>query len=173
MLLVLQASDLSMKIPSSAAWVLIATLLTPACSTSVSPAASSTAPATLAKTCLELNFADDTVASAPMLIQFPTYTGSFAALPETQAAATSLYDAPMPLNIAYTPTTQGRAIISLQNYNTEATLTLYFTTPHSGQAQLSWKKQGAAPFTASAMFRLKDSPAERVRLVLPAFSAGM
>ena len=172
MLLVLQASDLSMKIPSSAAWVLIATLLTPACSTSASPGASSTAPATLAKTCLELHFADDTVASAPMLIQFPTYTGSFAALPETQAAATSLYDAPMPLNIAYTPTTQGRAIISLQNYNTEATLTLYFTTPHSGQAQLSWKKQGSAPFSASAAFSLKNAPTERVRLVLPAFSTG-
>lgn len=154
-------------------WGLMTAICTTACSTSAPPAASTTAPATLAKTCLELRFADAAAISAPMLIQFPAYDGPFAVLPEAETAtATTPYDAPMPLNISYAPTAQGRAAISLQNYNTKATLSLNFATPQSGQAQLTWKKQGAAPFTASATFSLRASPAERVRLILPAFPAG-
>lgn len=154
-------------------WGLMSALCTTACSTTAQEKAiAPTVPATLAKTCLELRFADAAAISAPMLIQFPAYDGPFAALPETQAPAASPYDAPMPLNISYSPTAQGHATISLQNYNTEATLALNFATPHSGQAQLTWKKQDAAPFTASATFSLKASPAERVRLILPVFPAG-
>lgn len=152
---------------------LMSAICTTACSTTAQEqAAAPTAPGTLAKTRLELSFADAAAVSAPMLIQFPAYAGPFAALPEAEAASASPYDVPMPLNISYTPTAKSRAVISLQNYSTEATLTLNFTTPHSGQAQLTWKKQGTAPFTASATFSLKNSTTERVRLVLPAFPAG-
>lgn len=153
--------------------VLLATI--PACTSAPQEktAPGATAPPTLAKTCLEVYFSGSSASSAPMLIQFPTYAGSFAALPEKDTeAATSPYDAPMPLNISYTPSAHSEAIISLQNYNTQATLALQFSTPHSGHAKLTWQQQGAAPFSANAPFTLKSSPSESVRIFLPAFPAG-
>lgn len=134
------------------------------------------APASLAGTYVELSFVEpgqDASLNEKMGIQFPLYDGTFAVLPENgMPPSASPEDASMPLNITYKAASQASAVISFQNYNTDATLHLYFTTPRSGKAQLVWKKRGSAPFASDAVFELKASPVERVSLMLPKFPFG-